>query len=307
MPECLSNMEELLIEHSLPSAARHAFEMKKMLLKAQYRDLAGVRASIADIDRMLPNSPQHQRIFKYNAALALWRLEQLTEAGHLVDDVISGYLNVLGISEGWIFRKTQEQLRPLLNLSETSMDDLKHLADGLELRSILLKDQGMDPGLSRIFAMKFFSLVGAVDSVVRVGQDAADDHVARHDFIGARQILEQHVLPYATHYRMLDRIISIRSQYAVILAYCRDFSAARQEIQRLESYAGGFSSQQRQEIDNQWELITELSAGNGPRQKRIGASQSMPTILQQIRIQPKIGRNELCTCGSGLKYKKCHG
>lgn len=307
MPECLSRMEELIIEHSLPRTTRLAFEMKRMLLKAQHFDLPGVRASIADIDRILPNSPQHQRIFKYNAAVALRQLEQMTEARRLVEDVISGYFNELGISEGWVFRKSQEQLHPLLHLSDTSMDDLKHLADGLELRSKLLKDQGKDPGLSRIFAMKFYSLVGAVDSVVRVGQDAADDHVATHDFIGARQIIEQHVLPHATHYRMLDRIVSIRSQYSVILAYCRDFLAARQEIQRLESYAAGFSSQQRQEIDNQRELIIELSAGNGPRQRRIVTSQSMPTVRQQVHIKTKIGRNDPCTCGSGLKYKKCHG
>jgi preprotein translocase subunit SecA len=26
-----------------------------------------------------------------------------------------------------------------------------------------------------------------------------------------------------------------------------------------------------------------------------------------VREQPKIGRNEPCPCGSGKKYKKCHG
>jgi uncharacterized protein len=25
------------------------------------------------------------------------------------------------------------------------------------------------------------------------------------------------------------------------------------------------------------------------------------------RDQPKVGRNDLCPCGSGKKYKKCHG
>ena len=25
------------------------------------------------------------------------------------------------------------------------------------------------------------------------------------------------------------------------------------------------------------------------------------------RDQPKVGRNEPCPCGSGKKYKKCHG
>ena len=26
-----------------------------------------------------------------------------------------------------------------------------------------------------------------------------------------------------------------------------------------------------------------------------------------VRIEKKIGRNEPCPCGSGKKYKKCHG
>jgi preprotein translocase subunit SecA len=25
------------------------------------------------------------------------------------------------------------------------------------------------------------------------------------------------------------------------------------------------------------------------------------------RLEPKIGRNDLCPCGSGKKYKQCHG
>jgi preprotein translocase subunit SecA len=27
----------------------------------------------------------------------------------------------------------------------------------------------------------------------------------------------------------------------------------------------------------------------------------------QVRNEPKIGRNEPCPCGSGKKYKHCHG
>jgi preprotein translocase subunit SecA len=26
-----------------------------------------------------------------------------------------------------------------------------------------------------------------------------------------------------------------------------------------------------------------------------------------VRAVPKVGRNEPCPCGSGKKYKKCHG
>jgi len=29
--------------------------------------------------------------------------------------------------------------------------------------------------------------------------------------------------------------------------------------------------------------------------------------IQQVRVTPKVGRNELCPCGSGKKFKNCHG
>jgi preprotein translocase subunit SecA len=37
-------------------------------------------------------------------------------------------------------------------------------------------------------------------------------------------------------------------------------------------------------------------------QQLIGAAKSQPTL----RSKPKLGRNELCWCGSGKKYKVCH-
>src|SRR5690606_25647168 len=34
---------------------------------------------------------------------------------------------------------------------------------------------------------------------------------------------------------------------------------------------------------------------------------AMPARRPQVRQEPKVGRNDLCPCGSGLKFKKCHG
>jgi preprotein translocase subunit SecA len=36
-------------------------------------------------------------------------------------------------------------------------------------------------------------------------------------------------------------------------------------------------------------------------------SQNSTGSQQQPKSAPKVGRNELCPCGSGKKYKKCHG
>ena len=91
---------------------------------------------------------------------------------------------------------------------------------------------------------------------------------------------------------MLDRIVAIRSQYAVVLGYCRDFSAAEQEIQRLEAYAGGFGAMQRREIDVQRALIADLRAGNGPQQRHGPLSGPNATAYDQRRsLRAKVGRN----------------
>jgi preprotein translocase subunit SecA len=38
-----------------------------------------------------------------------------------------------------------------------------------------------------------------------------------------------------------------------------------------------------------------------------GANGSSDGPAQQRRAGEKVGRNDLCPCGSGKKYKKCHG
>jgi preprotein translocase subunit SecA len=34
---------------------------------------------------------------------------------------------------------------------------------------------------------------------------------------------------------------------------------------------------------------------------------STPVKQAPVRVEPKIGRNDPCPCGSGKKYKQCHG
>ncbi len=45
----------------------------------------------------------------------------------------------------------------------------------------------------------------------------------------------------------------------------------------------------------------------GPNQGAAPAGEDDGKIKTVIREQPKVGRNEPCPCGSGKKYKKCHG
>jgi len=45
----------------------------------------------------------------------------------------------------------------------------------------------------------------------------------------------------------------------------------------------------------------------GPNQGATAAGEESAKSKPMVRDQPKVGRNERCPCGSGKKYKKCHG
>jgi preprotein translocase subunit SecA len=48
-----------------------------------------------------------------------------------------------------------------------------------------------------------------------------------------------------------------------------------------------------------------MGAGGGPMPARTGGDDAEVKTVR--RDEPKIGRNDPCYCGSGKKYKKCHG
>jgi preprotein translocase subunit SecA len=47
-----------------------------------------------------------------------------------------------------------------------------------------------------------------------------------------------------------------------------------------------------------------FGGGGGPRPARTGGDDVIKTVKRE---EPKVGRNDPCPCGSGKKYKKCHG
>jgi len=52
----------------------------------------------------------------------------------------------------------------------------------------------------------------------------------------------------------------------------------------------------------------ESRAGGAPERRQNGQQQQeQPKKLEPVRVEKKVGRNEKCPCGSGKKYKQCHG
>ncbi len=113
-------------------------------------------------------------------------------------------------------------------------------------------------------------------------------------------MIETNLLPQVIKLKMLSRIIPVRSQYAVVLAYCGEFAAAEAEMERLQAYETGLDVKGQWELRNQRQAIARLRVTGAPSQLVI------PTQVPLVKSK-KIGRNALCDCGSGKKYKKCHG
>jgi len=106
---------------------------------------------------------------------------------------------------------------------------------------------------------------------------------------------------------MLDRIkfdtltkvstIQVRSQAEI----------EREDLERQERLARALQLQHA-------EAISPIQAGSGLEGAAAGAAgasgpgqASAPATAPFVRAVPKVGRNEACPCGSGKKYKHCHG
>jgi hypothetical protein len=177
----------------------------------------------------------------------------------------------------------------------------------MDLCAKALNRDGQDAGMLRIQAMKLYAMAHAFDSHFRAGQELVDEFVSRRDYIGARDIFEQNLLPSINQLKLSARVIPIRSQYAVILAYCGDFAAADAEMARLAPYEVGLNEQGQTELQMQRRLVDRLRISPPAPQWDPRTLSRQPAPQSTQRKGRKIGVNEPCPCGSGKKYKRCCG
>jgi len=79
--------------------------------------------------------------------------------------------------------------------------------------------------------------------------------------------------------------------------------SAYRETAAVHEDAGGYGVG-----ENVQRTSAELSAGVPAEPAASSGAEEGPVAVKQIvNAAPKVGRNDLCPCGSGKKYKKCHG
>lgn len=307
----LSASELVINQFDLSPTHRARLWMKRMNFAGALGDEDGVISALDQASRDMPYRKDYRRVLAYNAAAALFSVGSYGIAETIVHGVIAEYYEVLGISPEQVTGLKQSELRKAIENPSLDIDDVKHLADALELLAMIGGKTGRRAPLARIHAMRFYEIAGAIDSYVRVGLDVADDHVFINDFLGARNVMEESVLPFIQRHSMVGKMLDARSLYAVILAYSGKFDEADLQMRRLEPLIEGAPPQMQVQFADQKHLITEIRLKGPPPQRRLSeAAVSRPSVARtapMARKSAKVGRNEPCPCGSSLKFKKCHG
>ena len=81
--------------------------------------------------------------------------------------------------------------------------------------------------------------------------------------------------------------------------------ARQEDVQRMEE--GQAAQRPMQMLHGGQATLQQPQSATRPAQGRPGGQPSVERPVQAVRDTPKVGRNEPCPCGSGKKYKKCHG
>ncbi|WP_229176997.1 ATP-binding protein [Bradyrhizobium ivorense] len=262
----LALMEELIEANNLGSRERLSLAMKRVNNYARNGDSKRAHEAMEHVINAVPDEPDYLRIAKYNFARALFSLKDYSDCSNITSALIPEYFDLLGLTPEMVIGTNPDKLMPLLKDGESQADDLKHLADTLDLHAMALNRMGTFSGLSRIHAMKFYSMANALDSFVRVGQDLADEFLSRFDYDGALDVFERNLLPAIRSKNLMGHVIPVRSHYAVALAYAGKFAAADAEMARLMPYEQGLSPQGRNELQAQREIVAGLKLKAPPPQ-----------------------------------------
>ena len=301
----ITAMEALVDEAGLGVTEQINLRFKEIFYWATEGDRTRVDAANAAASRIGVRADV-RRMLRFNYAAALYRMRAYSEASIIADHLIEDYFRVIRITEPDVIGKSNVALDNFIP-KPVDRSDFKRLADALNLWCLIVVQMGEPPLLRRIAALKFYGLVPAARSLVSTGLEAVDDFLTIMAHPGAAlEVMEDHILPVLRENLLTDMIVPVRSHYAIVLAWNGQVDAARKEMQALQQYAG--LPAQAEMLAERTVAVEAIASG-----KMHLIQQPPPTgALAQIYGQPvkaprKMGRNEPCWCGSGLKFKKCHG
>jgi hypothetical protein len=248
----------LLQKNTLSQRARSAYGVKLLLVAGRLKDRKGLRKAMERCKKMDLDG-ESWRIARYNYAAGLHLCGEYDRAAQIVSDLGLEYFDVVGIEPKDVLFANLPELAAKIGDILQKGDDLKRIADCLDLQAKALQESGHESRFCRIHAHKFYLLAEALSSAVRVGQDFVDECLrVRSDPEGARMFLENNLLPVVRERQLLNHLVPVSCQYAVVLAYCGEEKAARHTLSEMARFIVP-GSRQEAEYQGQCDLVENIA------------------------------------------------
>ena len=232
--------------------------------------------------------------------------ESVTTIRHdVVNELISLHLPPESVEEQWDISALEEALNRELGLNlpvsrwlkdETSLDEEKLRARIIDEADRKHTEKTVSIGLDVMRHLEKAVMLQVLDTQWK-------DHLAAMDYLrqgihlrGYAQKNPKEEYKRESFVLFSDMLTRVRHDVINLLAHVQ--VQAQQDVEALEA-------QNRQPKDMQFMHPSLEAAGPGEEN---GEGENVAVAQKpMVRRQPKVGRNEPCPCGSGKKYKHCHG
>ena len=285
-----SKMVSKRIESAQKSVEGRNFESRKHLL--EYDDVMNKqRETIYGLRRQLMEEPDQREYLMGDPPSA-------GVAYDLLSDLTKQYLNPDVSPDDWDVDNYRIQIKTIYDLDTDSEHiDIPHLTSDEVVETVwerlkvkyAQKEEQIGPEAMRTYER--IIMLNIIDAQWKDHLLSLDHLKQGIGLVGYGQkdpLVEYKKQSFDMFQEMLDRIdtTTIRSLFNLQVVSEQPPEALRQRRLPRRSTSMSFT---------------------GPNQGAAAAGEEDGKVKTVVRDQPKVGRNEPCPCGSGKKYKKCHG
>ncbi|KRG47596.1 preprotein translocase subunit SecA [Stenotrophomonas beteli] len=228
----------------------------------------------------------------------------------VIFDIVARFVPPNSIDEQWDLRGLEATLESDFGL-QMSLTDLVKSHEELDAEAIAVKVQER---VNQHFAEKEAGLgeetMRALEKhvMLTVLDQSWKEHLARMDYLrqgiylrGYAQKQPKQEYKKEAFELFSDMLENVKREVVTLLARVRIRSD--EEVQALEAA-------ERQQVEarlSQSQFQHQDAGGYSADEEAAQVQAARQGVAQMQRDEPKIGRNDPCPCGSGKKYKHCHG
>lgn len=225
----------------------------------------------------------------------------------MLDEIVAEYVEMMAVAskyqEEWDLEELQRNINKICaNAPELHFDNILEMEEAdvkdaiMEQFEEIYRKKEEEIGLDRIREVERMILLKVVDTKWIDHIDAMDQ---LRQGIGLRAIgHENPTAAYAKEgFEMFE--LMIKSIKDDMVKYC--FNATVETSTDRSQVAGGGKTVKTEFVDDE---VNRAQGVEAPLNNNSGSSKP---AQEPIRKAPKVGRNDMCPCGSGKKYKNCCG